>query len=125
MPIEEETGRAMRRIKRDNALKHQEQLDAVNQRNMDDVLAKRVGANSRVVLALRDDGWLRVSPDGQLDSVYIKWKFTRGRWAGHYVMVRILAYDIDEGLDILVSKVQLVEQGQMKPTRDKPYEGAE
>lgn len=70
-------------------------------------------------LASRDDGWLRIVPHPAEDRIYLKWKFTAGKWERHYVMAVVTMYQMPEGLMLLAHKVQEAEQGLLKPTLDK------
>lgn len=69
-------------------------------------------------LVARDDGWLRVAPDPLDDKLYFKWKFTRGRWAGHYVMSVVRISEVTIGLRLLDIKLTKVESGTFRPSLD-------
>lgn len=73
-------------------------------------------------LLRRDDGWLRVAPDIDGKVVWWKWKITRGKWAGHYVMVRGFVDQQDEAMDVLNRKLANVDLGYDRPTRDSYYD---
>lgn len=72
-------------------------------------------------LLLRNDGWLRCCPDGDSTLVFLKWKFTSGKWSNHYVMVVVYYWQLDYGLSLLRDKILAVEEGAHRPTRDTPY----
>lgn len=65
------------------------------------------------------EGYLRYIPDGDQKKVYIKWKWSTGRWSGHYVMSVVDITDIGAGLFFLRRRVQEVEDGYRTPTRDQ------
>lgn len=73
-------------------------------------------------LSTRDDGYLRVIPDGAGKSVYWKWKYTRGQWAGHYVMSVVSWYDPALALLLLRQKIDQVEVGLKRPAKDIPHQ---
>jgi hypothetical protein len=70
----------------------------------------------------RDDGYLRYIPDGDLTKLYIKWKWTTGKWIGHYVMSAVDVHEISLGLRLLRSKVTEVDEGRRGPTKDRKVE---
>lgn len=69
-----------------------------------------------------DGGWLRIVPQVDAHEVFFKWKFTTGPWAGHYVMSRTMHWQYAYGLEVLRQKVEEVEEGSRRPTRDTPYQ---
>jgi hypothetical protein len=69
-------------------------------------------------ISQRDDGYLRLIPDGSGKSCYYKWKWTRGPKAGYYVMAVVSYFQIDYGLQLLVDKMQAVDAGTSKPVKD-------
>jgi hypothetical protein len=69
----------------------------------------------------RFDGWLRIVSDGDTGQVYIKWKFTRGHWRGHYVMAVVQYWQLGYGFQLLLDKLAAVEEGTFKPTLDTPF----
>lgn len=69
----------------------------------------------------RDDGWLRIVPEPEHNYVWLKWKFTEGKWANHYVMVKCWISEVNEGLETLWRKAEEVDQGDRRPTPDKYY----
>lgn len=78
--------------------------------------------NSFVFLASRDDGWLRMVPHDAGATVYYKWKFTRGSWAGHYIMYMDNAFDPSASIQGLLKKLQKVDAGELRPVRDRPFD---
>lgn len=70
----------------------------------------------------RRDGWLRVVPDGDGKVVWWKWKFTTGPYAGFYVMVRGEQDRHIESLSTMARKLNAVDVGSSKPTRDSYYD---
>jgi len=73
-------------------------------------------------LLLRDDGWLRIVPDGDQKTVWYKWKFTRGKWSNHYVMVRGEQYQHGLALSLLSKKLAGVDLGYDRPSQDRYYD---
>jgi hypothetical protein len=66
------------------------------------------------------DGWLRCVPTD--DGVtFLKWKFTSGRWAGHYVMYRQEGENHLQAFGGLLMKVEAVRMGVARPSVDKFY----
>lgn len=72
-------------------------------------------------LAQRDDGWLRMVPSLDEHVVWLKWKFTRGIWEHHYVMVKVEAMRVGWGLELLVDKLRSVDAGEKKATYDRLF----
>jgi hypothetical protein len=72
---------------------------------------------------LRDDGWLRVTPQNDGESVYWKWKYTGGKHANHYVMVVCPASQSGQALMMLAAKVDAVDCGEKAPVRDHYFKG--
>lgn len=72
-------------------------------------------------LSSRDDGYLRIIPDGARKAAYYKWKFTRGEWAGHYVMAVVSYYDPAMALLLVRQKIDQVELGIKRPAKDRPH----
>lgn len=70
----------------------------------------------------RDDGWLRIVPDGDGKVIWWKWKFIHGKHAGHYVMVRGEQAQNVESLRVLARKLAQVDRGESRPTRDSYYD---
>jgi len=69
----------------------------------------------------RADGWLRAVPDFDTGRLYVKWKFTAGRYAGHYVMAVHTLWSFDEAVSTLLDKLDAVDSGARRPTRDNYY----
>jgi hypothetical protein len=73
-------------------------------------------------LCLRTDGWLRVVPDESGKTLFIKWKFTRGRWGGRYIMAVVMPWAWDHGFALLQSKLIEVDEGKRVPVQDSFYQ---
>jgi hypothetical protein len=73
-------------------------------------------------LAARADGWLRVAPDGEHKTCYLKWKFTSGPYSGKYVMVVCGWFDLVWGMEVLEEKVERVYAGSLNPVQDRFYQ---
>lgn len=73
-------------------------------------------------LTHRGDGWLRVIPDEDKQTLWLKWKFTRGSWDQHYVMAKVQLERVEEGLQLLVHKLHMVDLGDKKPSKDTLHE---
>lgn len=69
-----------------------------------------------------DRGYLRIIDTDDAEEWYVKWKWTGGRWAGHYVFDRCIDGDIAASLRRLRSQVAEVRTGSRRPTKDKRYE---
>lgn len=82
--------------------------------------SKGVGALER--LCSRDDGWLRLAPDGDLNQVYLKFKFVGGSLGGNYVMVMCHWSEAAWGLELLEEKIASVYAGTLRPVVDKWYQ---
>lgn len=72
-------------------------------------------------LTHRGDGWLRVVPDDERQTLWLKWKFTRGKWERHYVIAKVQLERAEEGLQLLVHKLHMVDLGDKKPAVDRMY----
>jgi hypothetical protein len=70
---------------------------------------------------MRDDGWLRAIPDGEGKTAYLKWKFSRGKFAGCYVMAVVRPWDWADGFRMLEAKILTCYSGSRKPTPDRAY----
>lgn len=73
-------------------------------------------------LMSRPDGWLRINPDEDGKIVWVKWKFTSGRWANHYVLYKGENYP--SFADLLVGihyKLVNVDMGQLRPSKDQYF----
>lgn len=66
----------------------------------------------------RTDGWIRIAPAPEDGAAYFKWKWTAGRWADHYVMVRVGPAELRRALCLLRVKAQLVDDGRRRATPD-------
>ena len=73
-------------------------------------------------LLRRDDGWLRIAPDSDGKVVWWKWKITKGKWAGHYAMVRGFVEQHEEALTVLNRKLANIDLGYDRPSRDTYYD---
>lgn len=80
-------------------------------------------AQAMQYLMLRDDGWLRMVPHDHGKVSFWKWKFTAGPHAGHYVMWVADCDDWTGAVVGLVTKIMLVDRGELRPALDRPYEG--
>lgn len=79
-------------------------------------------AHDLAVILGRDDGWLRVVPDHDTQVLWLKWKYTHGPWAGHYVMARVGDWAVAYGLSLLLDKLDAVDVGARRPTKDTAYD---
>ena len=71
-----------------------------------------------VQLMHRSDGWLRMVPDRDNDVTWWKWKFTSGRWQGHYAMVRGDKYQPLAAVSILLRKLASIDLCFERPSKD-------
>lgn len=71
----------------------------------------------------RDDGWLRVTPKEDGETVYWKWKFTGGKHVNHYVMAVYPASQSAEALRRLAVKLHAVDCGIEAPVKDHYFKG--
>lgn len=78
--------------------------------------------NALLELLCRDDGWLRIVPHEHGGLVYYKWKFSRGKWAGYYLMYRDDRINPSEALCGLLGKIEAVDLGRSRPVKDKAFE---
>ena len=72
-------------------------------------------------IVCRQDGWLRVVPDYDAARLYWKWKYTAGRYDGHYVMYVGDMGDMNSAVVGLLEKIEKADIGELKPTKDKYY----
>lgn len=72
---------------------------------------------------LRDDGWLRIIPQDDGETVYWKWKYTGGKHVNHYVMVVYSALDSADALVSLARKIHAVDSGEKSPVKDHYFKG--
>jgi len=63
-------------------------------------------------------GYLKFCPSNQMGKCFIYFKWTGGKFAGHYVVVVYSILEVVEGLRKLVEKVEECESGRRKPTPD-------
>ena len=82
---------------------------------------RRVACATLSHLFMRDDGWLRAVPTADGKSLYLKWKFSRGKFAGYYVMAVVEVWQWDYGLTLLADKLEAVDMDIKKPTKDTPW----
>lgn len=73
-------------------------------------------------LGARVDGWIRIAPDGEAKTVFIKWKWVRGSFQNKYVMVHCHYTQLLWGFDLLEQKVEEVELGIRTPVEDRFYQ---
>ena len=73
-------------------------------------------------LLVRDDGWLRIVPHAHGAVVYYKWKFSRGKWQGYYLMWRDDHINPSEALCGLLGKLEAVDLGRSRPVKDTAFE---
>jgi len=78
-------------------------------------------AQALFYLLLRDDGWLRAVPQENGKTIFLKWKFTNGKFAGKYVMYVITDGDLPAGFAGLFDKIARAYQGTHTPTPDTPW----
>lgn len=76
-------------------------------------------------LCQRDDGWLRIIPPRDNYQLYLKWKFNRGPWANHYLMVVVPLNQLSFGLQLLNEKCHDVDDGQRTPSVDRYFDPQE
>lgn len=72
-------------------------------------------------LAAFDEGWVRIVSHEEGLSVYYKYKFSRGTYAGGYVMWWDQTGNPAEALWGLLRKVEAVYDRVLLPTPDTPY----
>jgi hypothetical protein len=76
-------------------------------------------ADAIAEMLFRGDGWLRCTAPLDGRSMYVFFKFSIGRWAGHYVVVRVGRTQFERALQLLLQKISLVDSGQLSPSRDR------
>jgi hypothetical protein len=74
-------------------------------------------------LLSRDDGWLRITPQNDGETVYWKWKWTAGKHINHYVMVVYPKSQSGDALLRLALKVHAVDRGEKIPVKDHYFKG--
>ncbi len=75
-----------------------------------------------LALLARGDGWVRATADLDLKNLFLKYKYTSGRWKGYYVMVVTTADMLQWGMQLLLYKTHQADSGEVKPTKDTPYQ---
>jgi hypothetical protein len=66
----------------------------------------------------RGDGWIRIVP-ALTGEVHWKWRFTSGKWEGHYIYWCQTKYEgAWSAWTGLAGKLDLVDEGMLKPSRD-------
>lgn len=68
------------------------------------------------------DGLLKLSPSEDGKLWYVVYRWTRGRWRGHYVTAVVNRGDLRYGVLLAQRKVDDVRAGRKRPTLDK-YQG--
>lgn len=66
-------------------------------------------------------GWIRIVPQDDGKTVFLKWKWLSRELANKYVMYVCKDYDYTMALRGLLLKVLAVERGLMKPVEDSYY----
>lgn len=66
----------------------------------------------------QDLGYLRINTDECWEVFNVKWKFTAGKWSGHYVFDRCTDGNLAASLGRLAAKVDAVRADALRPTRD-------
>lgn len=80
------------------------------------------GTRLHDIISLYSDGVMKICPTENPLICYLYWRWSRGRWAGHYVCVLCSSYELSIALGVLVSRIEEVQTGQRRPTRDR-YQG--
>ena len=83
---------------------------------------ERVGHGLFALLSERNDGVLKICPTENPMACYSYWRWSRGRWSGHYVCSLSSIYELGTALAVLRQRVEDVEMGNRKPTKDR-YQG--
>lgn len=73
-------------------------------------------------LILRDDGYLKFAPHEGGRTVYFKFKYVHGKWAGYYAMRVGTDFNWQYGLVLLADLVDAIDMGIKRPVKDRPYE---
>jgi hypothetical protein len=79
-------------------------------------------AETLAQLLTHTDGWARLIPDTEHKTLFLKWKWSKGKHQGKYVMSVVPPWQLALGLEILLGKVEDAEAGRIKPTVDKAYD---
>lgn len=74
-------------------------------------------------LLTRTDGWLRITPQDDGETVYFKWKWTAGPHVNHYVMVVYPHFQCGNAFLRLALKVDSVDRGEQRPVKDHYFKG--
>lgn len=74
-----------------------------------------------VSYAEREDGYLRTIPDGEYKFVYLKWKFTRGKFSGKYAFVSGASTNIASLMWTLREHIDDIYAGRRNPHADRDY----
>lgn len=82
----------------------------------------RTGRKLLELLHGRDDGVLKICPTENPMACYVYWRWSRGRWAGYYLCSLCSLYELSSGLAQLAGKIEEVQTGLRKPTKDR-YQG--
>lgn len=80
-------------------------------------------ARALLGILIRDDGWLRVTPKEDGETVYWKWKWTAGPHVNHYVMVVYHSSESSEAITRLALKIDAVDRGEQTPVKDHYFKG--
>lgn len=70
------------------------------------------------IAGVEDDGYYKVVPGNGGKSWYLSYKWTSGRWRGHYVMAVVGRGDLPLGYVLLAEKVYQVRAGTRQPSLD-------
>lgn len=65
------------------------------------------------------DGFLKIGPDRNNDYIWIAYRWSRGRWAGRYVLSKVTAETLWVGLMDIQRQVDACEAGKQTPTLDQ------
>lgn len=61
-------------------------------------------------------------PDSDGKTVWWKWKITRGKWQGHYVMCVGRVDQHSEAIAVLLHKLAVIDAGGGRPSKDSYYD---
>jgi hypothetical protein len=79
-------------------------------------------AQAMSILLSYTEGWLRFTPDTEHKTLFLKFKFKRGTYAGRYVMAVVQPHELQRGLSLLLDKVRAVYEKRLTATVDTPYD---
>lgn len=82
----------------------------------------KCGVAALIRLCFYDEGWIRIVSHEHGKTVYFKFKFSKGKYAGGYVFYRMDDSDYDQALRGLLYKVEGVYAGMVRTTPDHAYE---